>query len=146
MRAERGRAPDFGDPAAIVATLDTILKRRLAVVGDLEKVRLALDIADDATALTATLTPRSCGRSRTHVGRRDDGGRRGALARPAVGLAARRLDARQRSRSSGAGKELEKAITMSLGQRLADPSRLHDVIEAAIESARRLGRVCGRAR
>ncbi|HVH45802.1 MAG TPA: hypothetical protein VM925_25790, partial [Labilithrix sp.] len=57
MRAERGRAPDFGDPVAIVAALDGILGRRVAILGDLEKVQIAFDITDDAAVLDATLVP-----------------------------------------------------------------------------------------
>jgi hypothetical protein len=55
MRAERGRAPDFGDPAAIVAALDGLVGRRIDVLGDVDTVRIQLDVVEDAVTLQAAL-------------------------------------------------------------------------------------------
>jgi len=129
MRAERGRAPDFGDPAAIVATLDAVLARRSAIVGDLEKVRLALDITDDATVLTATLSPGSDGPARVWIDAMKVGDAAPVLELPAASALAMSMRDGDAERAEQA-KELESAITASLGQRLQDPTKLHEVIEA----------------
>ena len=129
MRAERGRAPDFGDPAAIVAALEGMLGRRVAVVGDLEKVRLAVDITEDATVFTATLSPGADGPSRRWVDAMKVGDASPVLALPAVSALAVSMRDGEVERAEQS-KELEKAIATSLGPRLEDPSKLHEVIEA----------------
>jgi hypothetical protein len=131
MRAERGRAPDFGDPAAIVAALDAMLGRRIAVLADLEKVRLALAVTDDAAVVTATLTPvaGANGPAKKWVDGMKVGDLAPVLALPsgsALAIATRDGEGERDDQS----KELEKAITTSLGPRLKDPSKLHEVIEA----------------
>src|SRR5205085_7605503 len=52
-----GRAPDFGDAQAIVACVDAVVDRRLAVLGDLESVTVGIDAEDDGLRATATLAP-----------------------------------------------------------------------------------------
>lgn len=131
MRSERGRAPDFGDPAAIVAAIDAMLARRVAIVGDLEKVRLALDITEDATILTATLSPGAAdGPARKWVDAMKVGDAAPLLALPAVSALALSMRDGEAERAEQA-KELETAIASSLGKRLEEPAKLHDVIEAA---------------
>ncbi len=130
MRAERGRAPDFGDPAAIVAALDSMLARRVAIFGDLEKLRVALDVTDDATVVTATLTPRAGdGPARKWVDGMKIGDASPILALPAVSALALSMRDSEAERAEQS-KELEKTIATSLGPRLKDPGKLHDVIEA----------------
>ena len=129
MRAERGRAPDFGDPAAIVGTLDAMLARRLAIVGDLDKIRLALDITEDATVLTATLSPGTEGPARTWIESMKIGDATPVLSLPAVSALAMSVRDGEADRAEQS-KELEKTITSSLGSRLQDPTKLHEVIEA----------------
>jgi hypothetical protein len=130
MRAERGRAPDFGDPVSIVAALDAVLSRRIAVLGDLEKVRVALDVGDDAAVLTATLTPAGPdGPARTWVDGMKVGDASPVLALPsasALALSTRDTEADRDEQS----RELEKAITSALGARLRDAGKLHDVVGA----------------
>ena len=130
MRAERGRAPDFGDPVAIVAAVDAMLGRRVAILGDLEKLRLALDVSDDATVLTATMTPAGAdGPARRWVDGMKIGDPSPVLALPAVSALALSVRDGEAERAEQS-KELEKTIASALGPRLKEPAKLHDVIEA----------------
>lgn len=54
-----GRVPDYGDPKVIVAALDGVLSKRIAVVGDLESMHVALNVTDDGITAVTTLTPMS---------------------------------------------------------------------------------------
>lgn len=137
MRAERGRAPDFGDPAAIVAAVDAMLGRRVAILGDLEKLRVELEITEDAAVFTATLTPQApevgadagAGLARRWVDGMKVGDAAPVLALPSVSTLALSMRDGEVDRDEQA-KELEEVLTASLGPRLKDPSKLHDVIEA----------------
>jgi hypothetical protein len=55
MRAERGRAPDFGDPAAILKALDDIVGSRLAVLADVKRASLAMDLDADGVVANGTI-------------------------------------------------------------------------------------------
>ena len=55
--AHGGRAPDFGDPQAILATLDAVVKSRLAMVGDLDSARVSIDADADAVHAVLALVP-----------------------------------------------------------------------------------------
>jgi hypothetical protein len=55
MRAERGRAPDFGDPAAILRALDGIVRARLAVLGDVKRAHLVVDVDADGIIANGTI-------------------------------------------------------------------------------------------
>ena len=132
MRAERGRAPDFGDPAAIVAALDSMLGRRVAILGDLEKLRVELEITEDAAVFTAMLTPLASGEAgpaRRWVDGMKVGDAAPVLALPSVSALALSMRDSEPDRDEQA-KELERTLTPSLGSRLNDPAKLHDVIEA----------------
>ncbi|MBX3198031.1 MAG: hypothetical protein KF894_07785 [Labilithrix sp.] len=134
MRAARGRAPDFGDPIAIVGVLDAILGRRVAIVGDLEKLRLSLEITDEAAVLTAALSPLGPdGPARRWVDGMKLGDAAPVLALPTVSALAVSLRDGEVDRAEQ-GKELEKAIATSLGARLKDPEKLHEVIEAMTQA------------
>ena len=52
-----GREPDFGDAPSLVACVDAFVQRRLAMVGDLEDARLALDAGDDEVHAILTMKP-----------------------------------------------------------------------------------------
>ncbi len=135
MRAERGRAPDFGDPAAIVATLDAIVGARLAIVSDLEKIRVALDVTDDAAVITATLRPLASARgpSRQWVDGMVLGDLGPVLALPATSALALVTRDGEAERAEQ-GKALEKAIATSLGPRLKEPAKIHEVVEAVTQA------------
>jgi hypothetical protein len=135
MRAERGRAPDFGDPAAIVAALDSILARRVAIMGDLEHIRVAVDITDDAAIATATLTPVSdpANQARKWVDGLKLGDASAVLGLPATSALALSTRDGEAERAEQA-KAFEQAVASSLGSRLKDPERLHDVVDSATKA------------
>lgn len=54
-----GRAPDFGDPDALLGTLDALVKDRVAVVASATRASLDLDVGDDDVRMDLTLTPGS---------------------------------------------------------------------------------------
>lgn len=56
--AHGGRAPDFADPKAIVSALDGALTNRLAVVGDLERAKVTVDVAEHLVQVHLDATPR----------------------------------------------------------------------------------------
>lgn len=129
-REHGGRAPDYGDPKAIVAAIDALVSRRLAVFGDLERLRVALDLGEDGAFLLATMTPRAPGGP---AAKWIDGMRTGdaadVLAMPAVSALAMTTRDTESERDEQA-QELERTVTTSLGARLAegDARRLHGVV------------------
>jgi hypothetical protein len=52
-----GRAPDFGDPRAILDTLDAIVRRRIHLLSDAKGARIDLDVGEDRVRADLTLTP-----------------------------------------------------------------------------------------
>jgi hypothetical protein len=126
-----GRAPDFGDPKAIVAALDAVVGRRIAVFRDLERVRFALDVNDDAVVLDATLTPVSGdGPAKKWVSSMRVGDAASLLGLPSTSLVAISLRDTEEDRVAQA-TEMEKAIASSLGERLKEPDakKLHDALD-----------------
>jgi hypothetical protein len=131
MRAERGRAPDFGDPAAIVTLIDALVRQKLTILGDLERVRIALDVEDDALGLVATLTPASSApvpAARAWVDAMHVGDASAALALPASSIVALSMRDGEAERAAQA-RELESGIVSALGARLKDPSKLHGLFD-----------------
>jgi hypothetical protein len=132
MRGEHGgRPPDFGDPKAIVAALDAVVGRRIAVFRDLERVRFALDVNDDAVVLNTTLTPiAGDGPAKKWVKEMRVGDAAALLGLPSTSLVALSLRDTEEDRAAQAA-ELEKAIASSLGERLKEPDtkRLHDALD-----------------
>lgn len=132
MRGERGgRAPDFGDPKAIVAALDAVVGRRIAVFRDLERVRFALDVSEDALVLNATLTPvAGDGPAKKWVSAMRVGDAAALLGLPNTSLVAISLRDTEEDRAAQAA-EMEKAIASSLGERLKEPDakKVHDALD-----------------
>lgn len=130
-QTERGRAPDYGDPAAIISALDAFVVRRTAIVGDLDGIRLALDVTDEATVVTATLTPRQGdSAARAWISGMPVGDASELLALPegsAVAFSTRTGPA-ERDEEGGA---LEEAASAIFGSRLERPEVLRDVVAAA---------------
>lgn len=130
-RDHGGRAPDFGDPKAIVGAVDAWVSRRIAVFGDLEKMRVALDPAEDGISIVTTLTPAAGGgvaSKWTDAMKIGDLGPLGSL--PAASAVALLVRDGEEERADQ-GRELEKTLTSSLGPRLAegDAKKLHDVFD-----------------
>lgn len=132
MRRDRGgRAPDFGDPKAIVGAADAWITRRIAVVGDLEKMRISADVIEDGISIAATMTPAA---GDGPASKWTDAMKLGDVAPlaslPATSAAALLVRDNEEDRADQA-RELEKAVTSALGSRLAegDAKKLHDVVE-----------------
>jgi hypothetical protein len=56
-----GRAPDFGDPAEVLSSLDAIVGRKIALVADAEQARLEIDAGDDDVHADLFVEPRRGG-------------------------------------------------------------------------------------
>jgi hypothetical protein len=130
-REHGGRAPDYGDPKPIVEAIDAIVSRRIAVFGDLERLRVAVDLGEEGAFLVATMTPSGPeGPAAKWIGGMRTGDAAEVLAMPAVSalaLVTRDADADRDDQA----RELEKTLTASLGSRLADSDakRLHGVVD-----------------
>lgn len=135
MRQERGRAPDFGDPVALVAAFDGFVARRLAIVGDLERVRITVDVEADAASLAIALTPRAGGEAKAWVDGMKIGDPSAALAMPITSTLAIASRDGEEGRAAQS-KELEKVLTTTLGARLkeADAKLLHDGLEDVLKA------------
>lgn len=126
-----GRAPDFGDPKAIVGAVDAWVARRIAVFGDLDKMRVAIDAAEDGIAIVTTMTPAPGGGA---ASKWTEGMKVGDLAAlgslPASSAIALQVRDADQDRADQI-HELEKTMTSSFGARLAEPDakKLHDVFE-----------------
>lgn len=130
-REHGGRAPDYADPQAIVSALDALVSKRLALVGDLERVRVVFDVGEDAALLVATMIPRGDGGPAAKwIGGMRTGDAADVLAMPAVSAIALTTRDAEGDRQEQA-REVERAVTISLGARLAeaDAKRLHEIVE-----------------
>jgi hypothetical protein len=126
-----GRAPDFGDPKAIVAALDGWVTRRIAVISDLEKMRVAVDFADDGLSILTTMTPLGAGGpAATWTDAMTLGDTAPVASFPSTSAAALLVRDNEADRAEQA-REVEKLVTGALGPRLAeaDAKKLHDVVE-----------------
>lgn len=133
MRAERGRAPDFGDPAAIVAALDGLVGRRIAIVSDFDHARLAIDVTDDAVVARAELTPPKAGpenAARSWVDAMSVGDPAPVLALPSSAGAVLSMRDAEPARKEQA-ESLKTTLASVLGPRLPDPAPLHQLIDTA---------------
>ena len=129
MRRTRGRAPDFGDPKAIVAALDGWVTRRIAIVADLEKLRVAIDFGDDGVSILATMTPNAAGgvaATWTDAMKLGDTAPLAVLPRASAVALLLRDDENDRADQA---REAESLVTRALGDRLADgdAKKLHDI-------------------
>jgi len=52
-----GRAPDFGDPAAIIERVDDYAHQKLALLADVDHVEVTLDASDDDVTIEAVMAP-----------------------------------------------------------------------------------------
>ena len=132
LRAQHGgRAPDFGDPGAIVAMVDGSMQTRLEVLADLKSAHVGIDAGQDDlravfTAVPASATgPASQAIAGIHSG---DVGPLRAVTRDA-GLALLVRDAADTRAKDSA--DLAAALDAALGARLAaaDAKRVHGAID-----------------
>lgn len=131
LRAERGRAPDFGDPGAIIAHLDGLFTQQIAITGDLDEVRVSFDVTDDALLLDASLVPPSePGPARVWIDRMKVGDAASILALPSTAAVALSIRDGESARADQ-GKALEQAILASFGPRLKEPTKVREIVDAA---------------
>lgn len=130
MRVEHGgRAPDLGDPKPIVAALDAVIGRRIAVFRELERVRLAFDVDEGSVLLHATLSPvAGDGPAKKWIEGMRVGDASTVLALPASAAFALSMRDTDEDRAAQTD-EMEKAVTGALGDRLKpdEAKRLHDM-------------------
>ena len=132
-RDHGGRAPDFADPRALVGAADGWVTRHLAVAGDLEKMRVALDVSDDSLSVVTTLTPLAgTGAASTWIQAMTLGDTASFAALPATSAVALMMRDGEAARADQ-GAALDKALASALGPRLAeaDAKKLHDVLDDA---------------
>jgi len=130
-RNHGGRAPDFGDPKAIIGAADAWVTRRIGVIGDLEKMRIAVDLIEDGVSIVSTMTPAAGGgvaSKWTDAMKLGDLAPLGAL--PASSAAALLVRDSEEDRADQ-DSALEQALTSALGSRLADADakKLHEIVE-----------------
>ena len=130
-RNHGGRAPDFGDPKAIIGAADAWVTRRIGVIGDLEKMRIAVDLIEDGVSIVSTMTPAAGGgvaSKWTDAMKLGDLAPLGAL--PASSAAALLVRDGEEDRADQ-DSALEQALTSALGSRLADADakKLHEIVE-----------------
>ena len=135
-RNHGGRPPDFGDPKPIIGAADSWMTRHIAVVGNLEKMRVALDVVEDGLSVVTTMTPVAGGgpaASWTGAMKTGDTAPLGTL--PATSAVALMTRDSEEARAEQV-RELETALASALGTRLADADakKLHAVLEDATKA------------
>jgi hypothetical protein len=129
--AHGGRAPDFGDPRAIVGTLDAWVQDRIAVLRDLDRAHLAIQVEDDAVRATLTTAPRTPGgpaRALVEGLHTGDVSALGRLPRETVLGLVTRDDAATRAKDAAG---IEVGIATTLGSRLGAGER--KAVHAALD-------------
>ena len=130
-RNHGGRAPDYGDPKAIVGAADAWVDKRIGVVGDLEKMRIAVDVIEDGVSVVSTMTPvAGAGIARKWTDAMKVGDTAPLAALPSTTAAALVMRDSEEDRAEQS-RAMESAITSALGSRLAegDAKKLHDVVQ-----------------
>lgn len=127
-KAHQGRAPDFGDPQAILSALDGAVQKILSLFGDLEHLNLNVDIEDERFTVAVELHPTAgSGAAATLVRDLPEGDVAPLFDLPDNASMVFLL----RAKADGNGAdEVEKAILSILGSRLAssDGERLHQAL------------------
>ncbi len=128
--AHGGRAPDYGDPRAVLALLDGAMQSRLAMLGDLSRARVVVDVRETSLRADLVVTPGAA-----------DGPSSAAFSSMHPGDAAPLLEANDSPlavlfRDDAGGRaqtaaDVEDAVKKALGERLAEPEakRLHGAID-----------------
>lgn len=135
-RDHGGRPPDFGDPKAIVGAADAWVTRHIAVVGDLERMRVALDVIDDGLSIVTTMTPvAGGGPAATWTDAMKTGDVAPLTLLPATSAVALMTRDSEEGRAEQA-RELETTLASALGTRLSevDAKKIHDVLEDATKA------------
>jgi hypothetical protein len=126
-----GRAPDYGDPAAIVAALDVWVQRHIAALGDVRGAHVSGDVGDTDIRFTLTASPASPGGPASSLLgelRTGDLAPLGGLPRDAVFAFLSRSDAAGRAKDAAG---FESLLAGALGSRLlpADEKTLRAALD-----------------
>jgi hypothetical protein len=125
-----GRAPDFGDPRAILADLDSAAKDRIGLVARARAARVEIDAGDDDVHADVFVTPGEGDAGADAVAAMRTGDTSPLARSPADSIVALlgRDDAAGRA---GSARELEAALGRALGERVReDDSR---AVRAALD-------------
>jgi hypothetical protein len=130
--AHGGRAPDFGDPAAIVAVMDHAMQSRLAVLADLAGAHVGVTVSDGDLRVVATAKAASPGgvASKAIAGVAS-GDVAPLLAVTGDAVAALLVRSSSDESQGQAAGDFESAFTAALGPRLAEDGakRIHEAID-----------------
>jgi hypothetical protein len=126
-----GRAPDFGDPRAIVKSLDDSIQKKLAVLGDLAGVHVGVLVGDDDVRAVIAGDPASIAGAAASLASSFAPGDLApvlALRRDVAGVLFERQDRAGRTADSA---RFEASLASALGARLTPPDekRLHTAID-----------------
>ncbi len=130
-RGHGGREPDHGDPKAIVAALDGWVTRRIAIVSDLEKVHIGIDVSNDGISFAGTMTPLASGGAAAKWTDAMAVGDATPVANLPAASALALLTRDNEADRVDQAREVEKLVTGALGPRLSESAakRLHTVME-----------------
>lgn len=117
-----GRAPDFGDPRAIIASLDALVQRRMALVAQGRGARLEADVGEDDVHVDVRLTPGAAEAGADLVAAMRTGDERPMGALPADTLFAM-LSRSDASMRSGDAADAKAAIVGALGDKAKGDDR-----------------------
>ncbi len=119
--AHGGRAPDYGDPRAILAFVDGALQSRLALLADLDRARLVVDVLDASVRADLAMSPGAPGGPASLA----VGAMRPGDAAPLLEAADSPLAVLFRDDEAGRARtalDVEDALVQALGERLAPPA------------------------
>jgi hypothetical protein len=129
--AHGGRAPDFGDPRAIVGALDGWVEKKLGALRDLRGAHVGVSVGSDDVRVVLTASPASAGGAASAIAeslRPGDIAPLASVPRETVLALLTRDDAAARARDAA---DLEGALRKTLGPRLtpADARKINSAIE-----------------
>lgn len=131
MRKEHGgRAPDFADPKAILAIVDGLVQTRVALLADLERAKVAVEVGDADIKAELTLVPTSGdGPASQLVASMHPGDARRVLDAPSDSLLAISTRGAAVDRAEGA-RDFEETLAKALGERLGaeDQKKVHAAV------------------
>lgn len=132
MRKEKGRAADFGDPAAALANVDGRVEAVLSVLSDLENARARIDTDESGIHATVTMSPASAtGVASTRFASMAGGDVKPLLAMPQDTVLGFLVRDDEKARMQDA-KDQAAGVAALLGERLAEDDKKK--VEAALSA------------
>lgn len=132
-KAHGGRAPDYGDPKAIVAGLDVAAKSKIDLVKDVERVKMTFDVDENGAFLDTSLFPSTGGGPASKwIDGMTVGGPEAVLSMPATSAVALSMRDKGTGELSDAGAaEIEQSLVSAFGGKLtaADAKKVRELGE-----------------